>query len=196
MSQQNIITIILKKYSENYSEKEITDEFNNYDNKNEKLDFKKLLLEVNKIQDESKCNFVNKELILDKNIKVKNIDELNFIQDINLVDKIVQYRKLEIKKQIRIINRVIEFYKNILTKINCYNYYSNEINENNLQNNILLNIVHKLNIVQLNTYKQKCINIFNDFIFNNANFLKNTLCRYVDLETSLKSIKEKLNQNK
>jgi hypothetical protein len=189
MSEQNIITIILNKYSKNYSEKEITDEFDNYDNKNVKLDFKKLLLEANKIQDESKCNFVNKELILDKNIKVKNIHELNFVQDINLVDKIVQYRKLEIKKQIRIINRVIELYKNILTKINCYNYYSNERNEINLQN-----VIQQLNIIQLNIYKQKCISIFNDFIFNNADFLKNTLCRYVDLETSLKSIKEKMNQ--
>jgi hypothetical protein len=166
----NIISLILKKYNEKFDENE-NDENNKIIIKNN-MDFKKLLLEIDKVEKETKCVTDNKELFL-SNKNIKSIHEMNFIQDINLVTEIVRYRKLEIKRQIRTISLAIEVYKYVLIKIKCVDYFSNTYN---LQ----------LNTDDLSKDKQKCVEIFNSAVFN-PYFLQDTLCRYNDLEDKLKS---------
>ena len=115
----NIISAILKKYNEKFDENEkAKDEIMNKNNE----DFKKLLLEIDKVEQETKCVTDIKELFL-TNRNIISIHEINFIQDIRLVTKIVEYRKLEIKKQIRIINLAIEVYKYVLIKIECFDFF-------------------------------------------------------------------------
>jgi len=167
----NIISLILKKYNEKFDENE-----NNENNKimiKNNLDFKKLLLEIDKVEKETKCVTDNKELFLSNTNNIKSIHEMNFIQDINLVTEIVKYRKLEIKRQIRTISLAIEVYKYVLIKIKCVDYFSNKYNLN-LNNDDLLKD------------RRKCVEIFNSAVFN-PYFLQDTLCRYNDLEDKLKS---------
>lgn len=109
---------------------------------------------------------------------------MNFIQDINMVRSIVKYRKLEIKKQIRIISLSIEVYKYVLIKIKCFDYFRD--NNNTLKLNM-----EGFNIEELQKDRGKCINIFKKTVFNNAYFLQDTLCRYIELENKLKQFTEK-----
>ena len=172
----NIISLILKKYNEKFDENE-----NNENNKimiKNNMDFKKLLLEIDKVEKETKCVADNKELFLSNTDNIKNIHEMNFIQDIKLVTNIVKYRKLEIKKQIRIICLAIEVYKYILIKIKFFDMLSNNLN---LQ----------LNIDDLFKDRKKCVDIFNTAIFKNSYFLQDTLCRYIELEDKLKMFSKK-----
>ena len=167
----NIISLILKKYNEKFDENE-----NNENNKimiKNNMDFKKLLLEIDKVEKETKCVTDNKELFLSNPNNIKSIHEMNFIQDINLVTNIVKYRKLEIKKQIRIISLSIEVYKYVLIQIKCVDFKL------------------ELNKEKLLKDRQKCVEIFDSAIFKNSYFLQDTLCRYIELEDKLKSFSKK-----
>jgi hypothetical protein len=175
MSEQiNIITLILKKYNEKFDENE--------DNKNNEvmiknnMDFKKLLLEVDKIEKETKCVTDTKDLFL-SDTNITSIHKMNFIQDINLVTNIVKYRKLEIKKQIRIISLAIQVYKYVLIKIKCVGFKL-ELNKDDLLKD-----------------RRKCVEIFNSAIFENPYFLQDTLCRYIDLENKLKIFSKNTENN-
>jgi len=172
LSGINVITFILNKYNEDYEKEE---KENKIEFKNEKLDFKKILLEINEIHEENKCINMNEELLVKDLLKIKDIAEINFIKDINLTEKIITFRKLEIKKNIVIIIHGIETLENLLAKINCGKYY-NSINSN------------KYNLDDLNLKKNKCVKVLNTFI-NHKDFIKNTLCRYVDLYETLQKIK-------
>ena len=173
----NIISLILKKYNENFDENE-----NNENNKimiKNNMDFKKLLLEIDKVEKETKCVTDNKELFLSNTNNIKSIHEMNFIQDINLVTNIVKYRKLEIKKQIRIISLAIQVYKYVLIKIKCEDFFSNEYKI-------------ELNKADLLKDRQKCVEILQTAVLNdNSYFLQDTLCRYIELEDKLKSFSKK-----
>jgi len=169
----NIISAILKKYNEKFDENEkAKDEIMNKNNE----DFKKLLLEIDKVEQETKCVTDIKELFL-TNRNIISIHEINFIQDIRLVTKIVEYRKLEIKKQIRIINLAIEVYKYVLIKIECFDFFPKKQDE--LYNELL-------------NERKKCVDIFDTVIFKNVYFLQDTLCRYIDLENKLKSFNKNI----
>jgi hypothetical protein len=187
--KENIISLILKKYNKTFDENKVNENVveeeenivTEEDINKTKAEFKKLLLEVADVEKETKCIIETKDLF-ENNISLNStkIHQMNFIQDIDLVAKVVKYRKLEIKKQIRIINLSIEVYKHVIVKLNCYNYFlSNpnlQLNTQNLEQRKLLDD------------KQKCINIFNAMVFNdNAYFLNDTLCRYVNLEKKLSS---------
>jgi len=177
----NIITLILKKYNEKFDENENENEKNIETNKiktENELIFKKLLLEVDKAEKETTCNEDFKELFTNKK-NIPQIHKMNFIQDINMVRNIVTYRKLEIKRQIRIVSLAIQVYKYVLIKLKCYNYFKNYTN-----NQLKLN-TQNYDIEELKNDKQKCINIFNKYIFNNEHFLQDTLCRYIELEKKL-----------
>jgi len=171
LSGINVITFILNKYNEDYEKEE---KENKIEFKNEKQDFKKLLLEINEIQ-EDKCININQDLITNGVIKTKDITKINFIKDIKLTEKIINFRKLEIKKNIVIIIHGIETLENLLAKINCGKYY-NSINDK------------KYNLNDLNEKKNKCLNTLNTFI-KHKDFIKNTLCRYADLYETLQKIK-------
>ena len=182
----NIITLILRKYNEKFDENENKEE-NKIIRKNN-LDFKRLLLEVDKVEKETKCAST-KELFLN-NTNVTKIHKMNFIQDINMVTNIVKYRKLEIKKQIRIISLSIEVYKYVLIKIKCFDYFTSNNN-----NTLKLNM-EGFNMEELEKDRKKCIEIFNQSVFNNAYFLQDTLCRYIVLEEKLKHFTEETMKNK
>jgi len=175
----NIISAILKKYNEKFDANEKDDEEKKIRLNND-LNFKKLLLEVDNAEKETtSCMPDFKELFT--NVKnIKKIHDMNFIQDINMVTNIVTYRKLEIKKQIRIVSLAIQVYKYVLVKIKCFNYFkgytSKQLNLN----------TQNLDIEDLKRDKQKCIDIFDRFIFTNEYFLQDTLCRYIQLEEKLK----------
>jgi hypothetical protein len=119
-----------------------------------------------------------KELFTNKK-NIPQIHKMNFIQDINMVRNIVTYRKLEIKRQIRIVSLAIQVYKYVLIKIKCFNYF-----KYNTNNQLKLN-TQNYDIEELKNDKQKCINIFNKYIFTNEYFLQDTLCRYIELEKKL-----------
>ena len=179
----DIISLILKKYNEKFDENETEKENENKEINKIKLEnelsFKKLLLEVDTAEKETKpCMTTDfKELFVNKR-NIPKIHQMNLIQDINMVRNIVVYRKLEIKKQIRIVSLAIQVYKYVLIKIKCYNYFTDT-------NNKLKINTQNLDIEDLNNDKQKCINIFNNFIFTNEHFLQDTLCRYIELEKKL-----------
>jgi hypothetical protein len=182
----SIIKLILKKYNEKFDENENKEE-NKIISKNN-LDFKRLLLTVDKVEKETKCAST-KELFLN-NTNVTKIHKMNFIQDINMVTNIVKYRKLEIKKQIRIISLSIEVYKYVLIKIKCFDYFTSNNN-----NTLKLNM-EGFNMEELEKDRRKCIDIFKKTVFNNAYFLQDTLCRYIVLEEKLKHFTEETMKNK
>jgi len=181
----DIISLILKKYNEKFDENETEKENENKEINKIKLEnelsFKKLLLEVDTAEKETKpCMTTDfKELFVNKR-NIPKIHQMNFIQDINMVRNIVTYRKLEIKKQIRIVSLAIQVYKYVLVKIKCFNYFkgytSNQLNLN----------TENFDIEDLKRDKQKCIDIFEKYIFKNEYFLQETLCRYIELEEKLK----------
>ena len=49
---------------------------------------------------------------------------------------------------------------------------------------------------ELEKDRKKCIEIFNQSVFNNAYFLQDTLCRYIVLEEKLKHFTEETMKNK
>jgi hypothetical protein len=179
----NIISLILEKYNEKFDENEKDKDKENIEEKcSTQYDydyFRKLLIDINSSQIDSQNKNKNKEIIFNTNIKVVNIHELNFIQDIDLVEKYVKYRKLEVAKQIRIVNYIVEVYKNTLTLILCYPFLHNKLKYN-------------VNLDNLNKNKQECINRLQKIVLNDDSyFLQTTLCRYLDLEEKLKEFKEK-----
>ena len=155
----DIISLILKKYNEKFDENETEKENENKEINKIKLEnelsFKKLLLEVDTAEKETKpCMTTDfKELFVNKR-NIPKIHQMNFIQDINMVRNIVTYRKLEIKKQIRIVSLAIQVYKYVLVKIKCFNYFkgytSNQLNLN----------TENFDIEDLKRDKQKCIDIY------------------------------------
>lgn len=179
----NIISLILEKYNEKFDENENGKDKENIEkNCSTNYDyeyFRKLLIDITDSQIDSQNKNKNKELIFNTNIKVVNIHELNFIQDIDLVEKYVKFRKLEIAKQIRIVNYIVEVYKNTLTLILCYPFLHNKLK-------------YKFDLENLNKNKQECIDRLKKIILNDDSyFLQSTLCRYIDLEEKLKEFKAK-----
>ena len=69
------------------------------------LDFKDIIMELKNI--EKKCIKLNQKkfnLLFKQTINIKNISETNFIEDMDLLEKIIVYRKLVIRHLILIIN--------------------------------------------------------------------------------------------
>ena len=151
---------------------------------------KKLIIKSIKRENNVGCNVNNDELIVknsDITPSINNISEMNFIKDINLVNKIIRFRKLEIRREILIFNYGIEVYKNLLVKYKFYKCgnpdYTSE-NDRNLQK-IIVDLIN-------------CNNYLNNIIYN-SNYIKTTLYRYASLNNSFdKAIKiyRKARQNK
>ena len=178
----NIISLILEKYNEKFDENDKNKDKENIEEKcSTQYDyeyFRKLLIDINNTQIDAENINKNKEITFNTNIKVVNIHELNFIQDIDLVEKYVKFRKLEIAKQIRIVNYIVEVYKNTLTLILCYPF--------------LHKLKYNVDLEKLNKNKQECINRLNKIVLNeDSYFLQSTLCRYIDLEEKLREFKAK-----
>jgi hypothetical protein len=143
---------------------------------------KKLIIKTIKRENSVGCNVNNDELIVknsDISPSIKNVSEMNFIKDINLVNKIIRFRKLEIRREILIFNYGIEVYKNLLVKYKFYkwgNPGSTRENDPNLQK-IIDDLI-------------KCERYLNNII-HNSNYIKTTLYRYVTLNNSFDKAIEK-----
>ena len=216
-----ISKLLLQKYNTKFDEK--NKEIKNIENNCEKKDIKKImksyLTDLNKLNSRdlftlTKINIKDiplksVECNYDKNNK--KIQNLNFIQDIELVKKIIKYRKYEIIKEITLIKYYFSVYVNIITKIISiqykkfktdpnYNDINNSLNVFNHNVNIQENEINQITkiynekINKLLEYKETLENILKKIFLENKNYLlKNTLCKYVFLETNIKKITNNIN---
>ena len=216
-----ISKLLLQKYNTKFDEK--NKEIKNIENNCEKKDIKKImksyLTDLNKLNSRdlftlTKINIKDiplksVECNYDKNNK--KIQNLNFIQDIELVKKIIKYRKYEIIKEITLIKYYFSVYVNIITKIISiqykkfktdpnYNDINNSLNVFNHNVNIQENEINQITkiynekIHKLLEYKETLENILKKIFLENKNYLlKNTLCKYVFLETNIKKITNNIN---
>ena len=216
-----ISKLLLQKYTTKFDEK--NKEIKNIENNCEKKDIKKImksyLTDLNKLNSRdlftlTKINIKDiplksVECNYDKNNK--KIQNLNFIQDIELVKKIIKYRKYEIIKEITLIKYYFSVYVNIITKIISiqykkfktdpnYNDINNSLNVFNHNVNIQENEINQITkiynekINKLLEYKETLENILKKIFLENKNYLlKNTLCKYVFLETNIKKITNNIN---
>ena len=113
-SISKITDMLLKKYNEKYEAFEKNNVDDKIDNINPRdiLDFKKIILDLKDTNKTAKTlrNEDIKEIDC-HDTKITNLTEMDFVQDLTLTEKIVIFRKLEIKKQIMIINYLIQSFK-------------------------------------------------------------------------------------
>jgi len=188
----NIITELLKKYNEEY-DVEIEKKYEEIKNIQEKSStkynenlFRQILIDVDKTQ--KHIENVKIDFVFNENIKPVNITEMNFIQDINLVEKFVKYRKLEIMKHVRTINYTVEVYKLLSYLIDFEDIINQSITD--VKN---IYTIKKIDGVNLLNQHKKCKDTLDDIVINNsAFFLNTTLCRFKELEIKLSEIKKRI----
>lgn len=181
-----ITDMLLKKYNEKYEEFEKNNVDDKIDNINPRdiLDFKKIILDLKDTNKTVKTlrNEDIKEIDCDDTKKITNLTDLNFVQDLNLVENIVIFRKLEIKKQVMIINYLILSFKVVSYQLIKYKEKnSSKLNENPIADDITRE--HDILIKNKND-----INSILNSILENGEvliFLRKTLCRYISLEENL-----------
>jgi hypothetical protein len=192
----NIITELLKKYNEEY-DVEIEKKYEEIKNIQEKSStkynenlFRQILINVDKTQ--KHIENVKIDFVFNENIKPVNITEMNFIQDINLVEKFVKYRKLEIMKHVRTINYTVEVYKLLSYLIDFEDIINQSITD--VKN---IYTIKKIDGVNLLNQHKKCKDTLDDIVINNsAFFLNTTLCRFKELEIKLSEIKNRIQIDK
>ena len=192
----NIITELLKKYNEEY-DVEIEKKYEEIKNIQEKSStkynenlFRQILIDVDKTQ--KHIENVKIDFVFNENIKPVNITEMNFIQDINLVEKFVKYRKLEIMKHVRTINYTVEVYKLLSYLIDFEDIINQSITD--VKN---IYTIKKIDGVNLLNQHKKCKDTLDDIVINNsAFFLNTTLCRFKELEIKLSEIKNRIQIDK
>lgn len=216
-----ISKLLLQKYNTKFDEKnkEIKKIENNCEKKDIKNIMKSYLTDLNKLNSTelftlTKINIKDtplKTIECNYNKNMKKIQDLNFIQDIELVKKIIKYRKYEIIKEITLIKYYFSVYVNIITKIISIEYkkfkteanyhdINNPLNVFNHTSNISQNEINKITqtynekIHKLLEYKGTLENILKKIFLENKNYLlKNTLCKYLFLETNIKKITNNIN---
>jgi hypothetical protein len=165
-------------------------------NSSELFELTKLEQPNRKINENKMCDFTE---------NFKKIQNISFIQDINLLKKIIEYRKYEIKKEIILTKYYFAVYNNIISKIlnlnyknfviynnipqnensslNVFNYTLGEINN---EKNTYYNLQYKVKLDKLISYKDELEGILeNIFLKNKEILLKKTLCKYVFLQDNL-----------
>ena len=208
-----ITSILLTKYNSKFDE--LQKEFDSTQKtcNDKQLDIKKImksyLTDLTKLDKSELFNLTNLE---DKPISLtkincnytsnpKQISEINFIQDLNLVKKIIDYRQQEIWKELALIQMYITIYNNIIVKIlniklkdtvkeEIIKYVVNVFNYNNDDINLDQNEKYtSSNLKKLLEFKIELEEILKNNVINNKQFLlKNILCKYKFLEEQLKKI--------
>jgi len=192
-SISKITDMLLKKYNEKYEAFEKNNVDDKIDNINPRdiLDFKKIILDLKDTNKTVKTlrNEDIKEIDCDDTKKITNLTELNFVQDLTLTEKIVIFRKLEIKKQIMIINYLIQSFKVV-----CYQLIKYEEKNSARLGEEQIRREHDILIKNKNNIKS----ILNSILENGEVlfFLRKTLCRYISLEENLVLLLEKNNLKK
>lgn len=176
MNILDITNIILNKFNEPFNNTKSI-----FDNDKQNLDFKKIILDLKDI--EEKCFDKTKELNIDYNplFSVKHIHEMSFIENINLVELILQYRQQVIRKIILISNFNIQMYKKTILYILYLQYLKDEKNKKT-QNDIEI----------FETDKEKIKDYIQNIISNQIRFYNETLCRYIDISERLEKIKQEI----
>lgn len=186
-----ITKLIINKYNANFSEKQNEPIFKTNTNVEEKqLEFKKILLDIDKLNIQTK-NTINKNDIIcsEDNSKIEQkITDMNFVEDMDMVEQIVEYRKYEIRVQIMITNLLVEKYKFIIVNLLKLKQVKNNPNSNTNQ---IDTEIRKLEI-----YKNELRSYINMFINQNENLLKHTLCRYKFIQSNLLKVMDKQNNKK
>jgi len=215
-----ISKLLLQKYNTKFDEnnKEIKQIENNCEKKDIKKVMKSYLIDLNKLNNTdlftlTKINIKDtslKPIECNYNKNMKQIQNFNFIQDIDLVKKIIKYRKYEIIKEITLIKYYFSVYVNIITKILSIEYkkfkttnlqdINNKLNVFNHVANIDATQISKIQntyddkISKLLEYKETLENILRkSFLENKKYLLKNTLCKYLFLENNIKKITNNIN---
>jgi len=151
----------------------------------DRYDFKKIILDLRETS--NKTSFLDENNIQEidceelKSEQPKNITKANFTLDVVLAQKIVEFRKLEIKKQITILYYYIQSFKVVAYQLLKYEEkYADKLTSDQ-------NISNKYKILQKN--KAYIEDILRKLL-NNANelndFFRKTMCRYSSLEENLK----------
>ena len=177
-----ITEMLLKKYDEKYEsfEKNNTDDKIDDINPRDILDFKKIILDLKDTNKTVKTlrNEDIKEIDCDDTKIPTKLSEMTFVHDLDLVENIVIFRKLEIKKQVMIINYLILSFKVVsyqLIKFTDKN--STRLNEQEIrsENDILVKNKNNIKSILTNLLENREV----------LDFLRKTLCRYASLEENL-----------
>lgn len=181
-SISKITDMLLKKYNKKYEEFEKNNIDDKIDNINPRdiLDFKKIILDLKGTNKTVKTlrNEDIKEIDCDDTKKITKLSEMNFVHDLTLTEKIVIFRKLEIKKQIMIINYLIQSFKIVSYQLIKYEEKnSTKLGEEQIKKEYDILVKNK------NTIKSMLKNILENGEV--LVFLRKTLCRYISLEENL-----------
>lgn len=179
MNISNIIEQLFNKYNEPYDsikpiEIDIKDE--------NKLDFKKIIMDLKGV--EKKCEEYNIPFNLKFNtsIKVKNISEINLVDDLSLVESIIEYRKLVIRHIILINNFNVATYNALLLE-ELELIYQREFNMKNID---------EADINKIREDKEKSKKYLEAILIKTGKFYDETLCRYKDINDRLDILKRNM----
>jgi hypothetical protein len=181
-SISNITDMLLKKYNEKYEafEKNNTDDKIDDINPRDILDFKKIILDLKDTNKTAKTlmNEDIKEIDCHDTKTPTKLTEMNFVHDLDLAGKIVIFRKLEIKKQIMIINYLIQSFKVVsyqLIKFTDKNLARLGEQQIRSEHDILIKNKNNIKSILTNLLENREV----------LDFLRKTLCRYASLEENL-----------
>lgn len=174
----NIINHLFKKYDEPYNNKETILK----DNTNI-LDFKNIIMELKNV--EKKCTKLNDNKItslFNPSINVKNIYDMNFVDDLDLLERIIEYRKLVIRYIILICNYNIEAYKCLVLKIT----YLTQLRMDDTKN------VDIKDIEYLNELKEKRKFYIVSILNKSSKYYQESICKYIEINNKLQNIKSSI----
>jgi len=181
-----ITDMLLKKYNEKYENFEKNNIDDKIDNINPEhiLDFKKIILDLKDTNKSIKSlrNEDIKDIECDNTETPNKITEISFVQDLSLVEKIVIFRKLEIKKQVMIINYLIQSFKIVSYQLIKYEEKnSTKLLENPIPDDTMRE--YRVLTINKNTIKTMLKNFLEKEEV--IDFLRKTLCRYITLEENI-----------
>lgn len=176
----NIIDNLLIKYNKPYDD--VKPIFK--DNQN-MLDFKNIIMELKNVEKKCRKADANKmNSLFNPSINVKDIFGLNFVDDLELLESIIEYRKLVIRHIILICNYNIEAYKCLMLNV-IYLSYLNSIDIE----------VQEDDINKLIQLKEKSKSFIELLLEKSVRYYEETICRYIDINDKLQIIKSNIKSN-
>ena len=177
MDITDIISILFKKYDEPYNNVEPIPK-----NSQNMLDFKDIIMELKNI--EKKCIKLNQKkfnLLFKQTINIKNISETNFIEDMDLLEKIIVYRKLVIRHLILIINYNIMCYNALVVNILFIkSHKKSDMDDIEIKNDI----------EKLENFKTQRKFIITSILGKSGKYYEETLCKYIEINKKLQLAKQ------
>jgi len=170
MNISNIIEQLFNKYNEPYDSVEPIE----ISNEN-KLDFKKIIMDLKDVEKTCKENKIPFDLKFNPSIKVKNIAEINFVDDLNLAESIIEYRKLVIRHIILINNYNVVTYNALLLAELELTYQRDNDKKN----------ISETDISKIREDKERSKKYLEAILIKSGQFYDETLCRYKDINDRL-----------